>query len=700
VRAEAADRVVVEFDRALDPAQIKGWAAAAKIERGKWVRAGDRFEGIRPGYDVVNLMMSDPRFEVVVSGAELSGDFRKLMLTTEPQHRAGDHFALTLPGYDLHHDLSGAEVEWRSTDGSEVERGWVPFIDSEALINLGPPYQQLLRPRDRDGVFTVRGQLDLTHMLQPAVQPGATLDFAYPQETVSVYASSKTQEFQLRAGGQEIISKKGQVAHDGSFSVKPKPGSLERFEWQLKMTGGSAPNFSVGWHTAADERLRPFAKRRVLMPFVQPASETAAGELATTKIQAKVTGGNWARGREVFFSEEALCSKCHQVRGQGVHLGPDLSNMVARDAATLLRDLHEPGATLNPDYLAYEIEKPDGSKLVGVPRLQADGSWLLGIGAGAVVPVAKADVKTMKPIAVSLMPAGLDVALGEERLRDLMTYLLVEPPLMGEYAPLPKDGVSKAPPRRTPADLTAALAGAPDKQGAGRPLRMVLVAGEKDHGVGEHDYPRWQKVWGRLIAMASHTEVETAWEWPSAGQWAAADAIVFFRKGDWSDERARDVDAFLNRSGGLSFLHWAIEGGAQASALSRRIGLASHAGPSKYRHGLLDLTFNSTANHPIARNFSAVRFHDESYWDLVGDPADVTVLASGHEEGVARPLFWTAERGTSAKRGRVFVSVPGHYSWTFDDPLFRLLVLRGIAWTTGESVDRFNDLIGAGIEPE
>jgi hypothetical protein len=38
----------------------------------------------------------------------------------------------------------------------------------------------------------------------------------------------------------------------------------------------------------------------------------------------------------------------------------------------------------------------------------------------------------------------------------------------------------------------------------------------------------------------------------------------------------------------------------------------------------------------------------------------------------------------------------GHYSWTFDDPLFRILLLRGIAWTAGESVNRFNPLIFPG----
>jgi hypothetical protein len=52
-------------------------------------------------------------------------------------------------------------------------------------------------------------------------------------------------------------------------------------------------------------------------------------------------------------------------------------------------------------------------------------------------------------------------------------------------------------------------------------------------------------------------------------------------------------------------------------------------------------------------------------------------------------------------KGRVFVSIPGHYSWSFDDPLFRLLLLRGIAWTARESVDRWNDLVwpGAAVAP-
>ena len=77
---------------------------------------------------------------------------------------------------------------------------------------------------------------------------------------------------------------------------------------------------------------------------------------------------------------------------------------------------------------------------------------------------------------------------------------------------------------------------------------------------------------------------------------------------------------------------------------------------------------------------------------LTGELPSKRVLATQVEDGEPRPLFWTVEPG----RGRVFVSIPGHYSWTFDDPLFRVLLLRGIAWAAKEPVDRFNDLVTPG----
>lgn len=221
------------------------------------------------------------------------------------------------------------------------------------------------------------------------------------------------------------------------------------------------------------------------------------------------------------------------------------------------------------------------------------------------------------------------------------------------------------------------------------PLKVVLVAGPKDHGQGEHDYPAWQQVWSRLLAQHAHTEVDTAWEFPKSEQIEAADVLVFYQRGQWDDERAAAIDPFLARGGGLVYIHWAVDGRGQQEAMAKRIGLAALGGQIRFRHGELHIDFSPGSGHPIARNFDRIQWIDESYWQLSGDPGSIHVLGTSEEDGEPRPQFWTVERG----RGRVFVSIPGHYMWTFDDPAFRTLLLRGIAWAGHRPIDRFNGVV-------
>jgi len=73
---------------------------------------------------------------------------------------------------------------------------------------------------------------------------------------------------------------------------------------------------------------------------------------------------------------------------------------------------------------------------------------------------------------------------------------------------------------------------------------------------------------------------------------------------------------------------------------------------------------------------------------MFGDTNRIEVLAAADMEGQARPLMWTFQKG----EGRVFASIIGHYTWTLDDPLLRILALRGVAWAAGEPVARLERL--------
>jgi putative heme-binding domain-containing protein len=528
--------------------------------------------------------------------------------------------------------------------------------------------------------LTLRASLDLRDMLRPAVQPGEKLDYEWPAETVRLAFRSRA-PFTVEVGDRAATAQK----EDGEFTAAVAvPGGGDRVPVKVVLSiGDEGPDLGVSWSTNEDPRPRALAARRVFAPWARSAKPDGPLPLAVDVPELK--GGNWERGRRLFYGEVALCGKCHAARGEGGAIGPDLSNLPHRDYPSVLRDITEPSAAINPDYITQVLALANGRTLTGPVRTRGD-VLLVGDDKGTVTEVRRADVEDMRPSKLSGMPEKLLDKLTPAQVRDLLTFLLTDPPRLTDY------GRQKPPEPRSRKEVEAVLAGAPAPPGTPRPLAVVLVAGRKDHGPGEHDYPAWQKAWARLLGMADGVTVQTADDWPTADQLKTADVLVFYQQGKWTPERAKDVDAFLGRGGGAVYVHYAADGGADAPGFAQRIGLAWQGGRSKFRHGPLELGFDSGPGHPIARNFGRVRLYDESYWQLVGDPKRVTLLATGKEEDRDQPLFWTLEPA----RGRVVVSIPGHFAWTFDDPLFRVLLLRGIAWAAKEPVDRFNLLVTPG----
>ena len=112
-----------------------------------------------------------------------------------------------------------------------------------------------------------------------------------------------------------------------------------------------------------------------------------------------------------------------------------------------------------------------------------------------------------------------------------------------------------------------------------------------------------------------------------------------------------------------------------------------------FRHGEVRLKV-TTPEHPICAGLSKTTIleDDETYWPPTPIMEGVTVLATSVEDKArrgstpraAQPMFWCYSPGA----GRVFGCVPGHCAQTFDNPAFRDLLLRGIAWAANRSPDR------------
>jgi len=675
--------VRVAFDRPLDPASATGLAGAA-IPFGQHVRAADRYEVHKPPYKAVEKQRNAPRGTLHASSARLEDGGRTLVLATDP-HPWAATYALTLPDIrgvgragpgatvDLDDNLNGVEASWRA-DGADRASwtGWWPHTDPQVVAALtagSVEHGRQLEALDRSGTLTLR----------------SLVRFPAGQSTVRITADGP---LEVRVG--ERVARTDPTAGTPGRVELPLDtgGGLEPLTI-VATTGVGVPHF--GLHatsfTDTDPTERPLPPARMLPPWAvaTPVPSPAAPVVGTA---SRWEGGDPRRGEAVFFSEAARCSACHKVRGRGGDVGPDLSNLVQRDAASVHRDIAEPDVTIHPDYVPFVVALADGRVLTGLVRSEGPGAIRVTDSDAKAVVVGREEVEELRPIATSIMPTGLAPALGEAKVRDLLAFLLATPPESGA-----RDSQQDRPPIRTRAEVEAILGEPVAAAAKVRSLKVVLVAGPRDHGAGQHDYPAWQRRWQKLLGAAPGVQVATADRWPGKDQWREADLMVFyFWNHDWSPDRLGELDAFLARGGGVVALHSALIADKEPEALARRFGLAAQPVQTKYRHGPLDLTI-AAPEDPITRGLPAIRFNDETYWPLIGDVDRVKVLTTTVEEGKPRPMLWTFEEG----KGRVFGSVLGHDTRTLEDPLFRIMILRGLAWSAREPTHRFERLALDGL---
>ncbi|QDT06617.1 HEAT repeat protein [Rubripirellula lacrimiformis] len=142
-------------------------------------------------------------------------------------------------------------------------------------------------------------------------------------------------------------------------------------------------------------------------------------------IRQHLSQGDSARGRMVFHSEKSKCSACHRIGQQGNRVGPDLTTIGAnRSASDLLESIVFPSASIVRDYTTHKVLTVDGRAFVGVVVEDAGGAIQLQQANGKMESIAADDIDQIAASAVSIMPAGLDEALTEAELVDIVTFLL------------------------------------------------------------------------------------------------------------------------------------------------------------------------------------------------------------------------------------------------------------------------------------
>ena len=132
--------------------------------------------------------------------------------------------------------------------------------------------------------------------------------------------------------------------------------------------------------------------------------------------------GSAAQGKDLFT--KATCATCHQIKGEGINFGPDLSeigNKLSREA--LFQAILHPGAAISHGYHGLTVTKKDGAMLVGFSTGETDTELQMRLPGGVQQNIAKKEIAKSEPLGQSLMPPGLANVIGVQGLVDLVTWM-------------------------------------------------------------------------------------------------------------------------------------------------------------------------------------------------------------------------------------------------------------------------------------
>lgn len=207
------------------------------------------------------------------------------------------------------------------------------------------------------------------------------------------------------------------------FSRTRNPKIIEEFLTSV----GAAPTFLTLTETELSEVIKRFPQE-TLPPANELLSQLRAHQqekrLKLDRLREDVLMADAKRGEKIFMSEKAKCSSCHRVGKLGKRVGPDLSTIGAnRSTSDLLESIVFPSASIVRDYGSYKILTTDGRALTGLLVAEKNDAYEIQQASGETVSIATADVETILPNTVSIMPAGLDEALLESELADVVAYL-------------------------------------------------------------------------------------------------------------------------------------------------------------------------------------------------------------------------------------------------------------------------------------
>ncbi|MEZ5038921.1 MAG: HEAT repeat domain-containing protein [Saprospiraceae bacterium] len=239
---------------------------------------------------------------------------------------------------------------------------------------------------------------------------------------------------------KEVLSALGRVGHAGNLAFLTSLVEDEKLEFPLKNDAVQAMgNNWDGQHylyellkaNRLEGNLKTTAALKLMNcwdpevrnnapKFIEGAKSKEGDYLPTVKELVERTGVA-AEGAMVF---QSYCTSCHQMNGEGVVFGPDLSEIGSKLAKRALYEaIIYPSSGINFGYEGYMIKMKDGTLYSGYITSQTEDELTLRMMGGIDQKIARNQMDSQTLMDMSLMTANLQSVMAENDLVNLVEYL-------------------------------------------------------------------------------------------------------------------------------------------------------------------------------------------------------------------------------------------------------------------------------------
>jgi putative membrane-bound dehydrogenase-like protein len=217
------------------------------------------------------------------------------------------------------------------------------------------------------------------------------------------------------------------------YELLPKLGPAERrdivamlssgktlMDFLHRMEKGEVPKSLVGaeqrwgYSHSANKEIKDLADKL----FGTVNADRAA--VLTSYMDVTKMTGDPEKGHLIF---QTICIACHKIRGEGVEVGPDITDVRIKPVEALLTDILDPNRIVEPRFNAYQVDTKDGRILAGVVASENSDGVTLKMAGGASEMIPRANIKAMKCLDQSLMPVGLEAGINKQQMADLIAFL-------------------------------------------------------------------------------------------------------------------------------------------------------------------------------------------------------------------------------------------------------------------------------------